>query len=168
MPLNPPPRDPLERLVAGGDKNVAERARSELFFREFALHMARQATTEFQRTYSRGSDGAAAVKAFIDHEQEAGRLRHHEITSSGRGFHIKAQAHACPYAGTCKTNLKELGEVPQCVRAITLIQAVSARVPDRPPMTYDLRPGLVDGTGPSCQISLRPAALPDLEPLSRP
>ena len=45
-----------------------------------------------------------------------------------------------------------------------LIEAISAKIPERPPMTYDLAPGLVDKTGDACNIKLRPAGVPDPSP----
>lgn len=155
-----------ERLIQSAEQSVADQARAQLFFREFALHMAKQAVRDFGPGRAPEEDGAAAVAAYLEHENEQRRLKPNEITSHGRGFQVNARVSSCAYQKTCKNNLKELGEVPQCVRAITLIQAVGARIPTRPPMTYDLRPGLVDGKAATCDISLRPAVLPDLVPLN--
>lgn len=155
--------DQYERVVSAAAQNASDLAHSEFFYRQLALHMAKEATTDFKRVGGPlDVDGAAAVHAFLRHEQDLGRLRTGEIAAQGSGFRVKANVHSCPFEGTCRGNLKAVGEVPQCLRAITLIEAISAKIPQRPPMTYDLAPGLVDRTADSCEIKLRPAGIPDV------
>ena len=161
-PPNGPAPSEYERVLASASDASADIAHSDFFYRQLALHMAKEATTDFKRVGGpHDLDGAAAVSAFLRHEQELGRLRTGEITAHGTGFRVEANVHSCPYEGTCRGNLKAVGEVPQCLRAITLIEAISAKIPHRPPMTYDLAPGLVDRTSSSCEIKLRPAGVVD-------
>jgi hypothetical protein len=161
-----PTRQPLpsakevERVLSAGQASAEERARAELFYRELSVFMAREATKAFRQSAGPHSmDGAEAVDQFLRHETSLGRLLPGEIGTRGQGFHVDAQVSQCPYQGTCQHNFKALGEVPQCLRAIMLIEAITARVPGRPPLTYDLAPGLVDGKSSSCDISLRPLVL---------
>ena len=141
----------------------AEIANSDFFYRHLAIQMARAATSDFKRVGGVDDvDGAAAIQAFLRHEHEVGRLKEGDITAQGAGFRVQANVRSCPFESTCHGNLRALGEVPQCMRAITLIEAISAKIPSRPPMTYDLAPGLVDKTSDSCEIKLRPAGVPDL------
>lgn len=159
-----PRTEDIERLIRGVDETREEQARSELFYREFATFLAREASADFRRQRAGPIvDAAAAVGEFLRHEEEAGRLRRGEIVAAGRGFRFGAEVHSCPYVATCHRNLQSLGEVPQCVRAVTLIEAVNARLPERPPLSYDLEPGLVDGKSLACSIRVRPAGVPDYE-----
>ncbi len=161
-PPNGPAPNEYERMLGSASDASAAMAHSDFFYRQLALHMAQEATTDFKRVGGpQHLDGAAVVLAFLRHEQEMGRLRTGEIAAQGTGFRVKANVHSCPFEGTCRGNLKAVGEVPQCLRAITLIEAISAKIPQRPPMTYDLAPGLVDRTSNSCEIKLRPAGVPD-------
>ena len=160
-PNGPAPSD-YERVLSSASDASADIAHSDFFYRQLALHMAKEATTDFKHIGGpQELDGAAVVTAFLRHEQELGRLRTGEIAAQGTGFRVKANVHSCPYEGTCRGNLKAVGEVPQCLQAITLIEAISAKIPHRPPMTYDLAPGLVDRTSSSCEIKLRPAGVVD-------
>lgn len=137
------------------------RARSDAFYRELAQYLARRATIDFSRSRGAGvQDGAAAVASYVQHQERQGRLAAREISVGGQGFHVQADVHQCPFQLTCQSNLGALGEIPQCIRAVTLIEAMSAQIPDRPPMTYDLDPGLVDGSSDACHIQLRPAGVP--------
>ena len=166
LPQNPPSvpsADEFEQVLRQAAQNTSEVAHSDFFYRQLALHMAQEATTDFRRVGGpQDLDGASAILAFIRHEQEMGRLRTGEIAAQGSGFRVKANVHACQFETTCRGNMKAVGEVPQCLRAITLIEAISAKIPQRPPMTYDLAPGLVDRTSSSCEIKLRPAGIPDV------
>lgn len=168
-PPNGPAPTEYERMLGSASDASAQIAHSDFFYRQLALHMAQEATTDFRRVGGpHDLDGAAAVLAFLRHEQGLGRLRPGEIAAQGTGFRVKANVHSCPFEGTCRGNLKAVGEVPQCLRAITLIEAISAKIPQRPPMTYDLAPGLVDRTSDSCEIKLRPAGVPDTSVESAP
>lgn len=139
-----------------------ELARSDFFYRQLAIHMAKEATSDFKRHGGpQDLDGAGAILAFLRHEHEMGRLKKDEIRAKGAGYRVQANVHSCPYEGTCRANHQAIGEVPQCLRAIMLIESISAKIPERPPMTYDLNPGLVDKTSDSCEIRLRPAGVPD-------
>ena len=169
--LPPPPRkndNEMARVLSAAASASHEIAQGDLFYRQLAVHLAKDATHDFQRNrQSRGLDGAAAVAAYVRHEEDHGRLDRKEITVAGEGMHIKADVHQCPYAATCQGHLRTLGEVPQCLRAITLIQAISTKIPERPPMTYDLTPGLVDGKTDACTIDLRPAGVMPTPGLAR-
>ena len=158
----PPASGDIERVLTAAAAASHEVSHSDFFYRQLAVHMAREATSDFRRQGGpHDLDGAAAVIAFLGHETDMGRLQPGEIKASGRGFKVQANVSSCPYAGTCKKNLGALGEVPQCLRAITMIEAMSAKIPERPPMTYDLKPGLVDESSDSCEIKLRPAGVPE-------
>ncbi|MBI2078247.1 MAG: hypothetical protein HYT80_07765 [Euryarchaeota archaeon] len=165
--MSPPPRKPdddVARVLAAAASASREIAQGDLFYRQLALHLAKDATHDFQRRReSRGLDGAAAVAAYVRHEEDHGRLDRKEITVDGEGLNVRAAVHRCPYAATCRQNLRALGEVPQCLRAITLIQAISSKIPERPPMTYELDPGLVDGLSDACTIELRPVGVAPIE-----
>lgn len=159
-----PKDEEVVRLLQGIDANREEAARSELFYREFAHFLAREAAADFRKQRAGPSpDAAGAVADFLRHEEAAGRLARGEIVAAGRGFRFGAEVHRCAYVASCKQNLRLMGEVPQCVRAVTLIEAVNSRLPERPPLSYDLQPGLVDETGDACSIRVRPAGLPDYE-----
>lgn len=159
-----PKTDDIVRLLKGVEATAATTAQSELFYRQFAQFLAREAAADFRKNRGPASiDAAGVVSEFLRHEQEGGRLKQGEIVAAGRGFRFGAEVHDCPYVANCKRNMGHLGEVPQCVRAVTLIEAVNARIPERPPLSYDISPGLVDGTGPTCSIRVRPAGVPDYE-----
>lgn len=153
--------DILDQVLNAAASAAHEIPSSELFYRQLCLNLAREATSSFNRVpEGRTTDGAVAVASFLKHEEARNRLKSGEITSKGHGFHVDADVHQCPYQGVCKKNLHALGEVPHCIRAVTLIEAINAKVPDRPPMSYDLDPGLVDDTSDACHIHLRPAGQP--------
>jgi hypothetical protein len=162
-PTPPAAPDEFERVLNAAAVASHEISHSDFFYRQLAIHMAKEATSDFRRAGGpHDLDGTAAIQAFLRHEQEMGRLQRNEIVVHGSGYRVKANVHSCPYEGSCKGNMKALGEVPQCLRAIMLIEAISAKIPQRPPMTYDLAPGLVDGKGPTCEVQLRPAGVPDV------
>ena len=158
------PQD-LERVLTAAAVTSHEISHSDFFYRQLAIHMAKEATSDFKRVGGpHDLDGAQAIIAFLKHEQDMGRLKKDEIAAKGAGYRVQASVHSCQFESTCKGNMKALGEVPQCLRAIMLIEAISAKIPERPPMTYDLAPGLVDETSDACEIKLRPAGIPDVAP----
>lgn len=161
LPTPAPQDEEIEALLQAEPPGSRARARVDVFHRELAQLLARRATSDFTRSRGPGvHDGASAVAAYVEHEERQARLVPLEIGIHGRGFHVQAAVHRCPFQRTCQSNLGALGEVPQCFRAVTLIEAMSAQIPDRPPMTYDLDPGLVDGSSDACHIQLRPAGVP--------
>jgi hypothetical protein len=153
-------QEALTRILTAAEAAAESRHHSEFFYRQLVVDVAKHSTLHFQDIGGLDHrDGADVVRAYVRHEVAAGRLASNEIGVKGAGYRVDARVHSCPFVTACKSNLQRAGEVSHCFRAVTLIEAMN-KDPQRPLMTYDLAPGLVDETSEQCRIQLRPAGEP--------